>query len=383
MEYVCGLQNIGNTCYMNSVIQVILHNKDMRKYLQEKLFEKVLIENIEKKYKSIDDNKIQYTFTFQLFNLLMNMREYKIISPSSFKKLLSIKNETFMGNRQNDSHELLNYIIDSIHEEVKTNVIAIYADFPKEYHDVQKIKKKCVEMVRKTNDRIIKINIVKEYYDFEMTHQDEILIHNSVSMWASYLEHNYSIVSEYFTGMFHSSLKCNQCGYISHTFEIFTNISLEIPTCENDVNVSIYDCLNSFISNEIIDEQNKFTCHRCQQKTTGIKKIMIWYAPDNLIIHFKRFKTIGNNCVKNTTNIVYPKQINLMNYATRKNKSYNYELTSIIHHYGSFNGGHYASFNIIDDEWIHFNDSSVSRLSGDIDRKIMTDDTYIVIYRKI
>jgi ubiquitin carboxyl-terminal hydrolase 8 len=382
MEFVCGLQNIGNTCYLNSIIQILLHNKEISKYLQEKMFEESLIKNMERKFKEVNNDIIQSTFTFQLFNILMNMKEYKIISPTSFKKILSLKNETFSGNRQNDSHELVNFILDTIHEEVKINVTPIYSDFPKEYHIVQKFKKNCIKLINDTSDRNEKLRIINQYYDFEMNHQTEILIHNSTSMWSSYLEHNYSIVSEYFTGLFHSSLRCNTCGYISNSFEIFTNISLEIPKVSENTSLSIYDCLNSFTSEEILDNQNKFTCGRCHNKTSGIKKIMIWYAPDNLIIHFKRFKVMGKNCSKNTTNIVYPKSIDISPYATRKNKSFKYELTSVVHHYGNFSGGHYVSFNVVDNNWIHFNDSSVSKLTGDIDRKIITDETYILIYRR-
>jgi ubiquitin C-terminal hydrolase len=370
---------------MNSIVQVILHNPILNKFLIEKKFENDLINNISSQSPTKIDNhllieKIKGTITFQLYNLLMNMKDCNIISPDSFKNLLSNKNETFKGFRQNDSHELLSFLLDTIHEETKSIVKPIYSKLPKEYHQLQDIKKHFSERIHSTSVKTEQLQYVDDYYNYEMAHQDEVLIHNAVSHWAKYLEKNYSVISEFFAGMFHSSLKCDTCGYLSSSFEIFTILSLDIPS--NIDNPTIIDCFDLFCTQDRLDENNKFICDRCGNSTCGIKKLMLWYAPEILIIHFKRFKQNGRNCSKNTKTISYQETLDISKYVSRKSAGTEYKLISVVHHYGGLDGGHYVSFNNVDDYWIQFNDSSIAKIVGDIHKQIINENSYILIYKR-
>jgi ubiquitin carboxyl-terminal hydrolase 8 len=346
-------------------------------------------ENRDTSDKKIIGQQIITTLTCQLYKLLLSMETERNVAPQTFKCLLSMKNEMFEGFSQNDSHELLNFILDTIHEETKCRVELCLPSFPQAYHQIEQIKRKYMNDINSTNDLDEKLRYIKLYNSYESTHQQEIAIHSGVSYWAAYIEKNFSIISQYFMGVYHSNIKCGNCGSNSHAFEVFTSVSLEIPKDKEDI--TIYDCLDAFTTNEILSD--KYNCVKCNMSTVCEKAITFWNVPEILIIHFKRFKTENVKIngekaeliklQKINSNVKYPMSIDISKYICEYNrKQIQYELSAVVHHYGQCGSGHYISFCKADkDEWFQFNDSHVSKVD-DIEHQIMTDASYIIIYTK-
>lgn len=62
---------------------------------------------------------------------------------------------------------------------------------------------------------------------------------------------------------------------------------------------NLYDCLDLFISKEILDKGNEWYCNVCKQHKQATKRMEIFETPKILIVHIKRFRTnrvssIGN-----------------------------------------------------------------------------------------
>ena len=97
-----GLINLGNTCYMNSVIQAL--------YITDMFRELVFMAPVHPSDQKLLD-KLQYTFAF----LRNTMRG--IHSPSEFLKVA--RPPWFESGRQHDCSEFLRYLLDCLHEQEK------------------------------------------------------------------------------------------------------------------------------------------------------------------------------------------------------------------------------------------------------------------------
>ena len=202
------------------------------------------------------------------------------------------------------------------------------------------------------------------------------------------------IVADVFTGKTCSSVLCDKCKHISNRFEDFYTLTLEVKNLNN-----LNDSLHKLIVPEIIDD---FKCSNCNQNVRISKITSLNKLPNVLIIHLKRFYLDYETChtTKINSKMEFPRKLNLKefcieeitkNYTISKEDSnddiyekendyYQYELKGINIHTGSADGGHYFSYidsfregegNIMaqpqngKDNWLTFNDSSVSKFDTD------------------
>jgi ubiquitin C-terminal hydrolase len=120
-------------------------------------------------------------------------------------------------------------------------------------------------------------------------------------------------------------------------------------------------------------------------ETDSKKRVLFWDFPDVLFIQFKRFKQNNDNIIKIAEQIEYPEKLNLSKYLSSYNyKQINYQLTNVIHHFGSYNSGHYTSSCLIDNNWYYFDDSTVRKIEHEnVQSEIMNSSSYIIVYTKI
>lgn len=306
--------NIGNTCYLNCALQVLMHIPDL-----EQVF--IQIESMNFQDRDID-------FYQKLKSIYKGYWEDDcIIRTVGMAKYL---NETtyFSYGEQWDSTEVLTYIIQKIHESVRTP---------------------------------IEINS-----DYQTNSQKE---------WNIYLEHKYSCLVDLFWGQYYTKTKCLECNHKSYKFETFHYLTiqavLDVDNAESTIQLG--QLFYNFIETKEFDSDNKYHCNQCKKEVDKAnQKTMIWKLPQYLIIHLKRYYNPNNSkSIKKSNRVIqYPEVFNAFPIIHPKSPHYNesieYQLHSGVFHYGTMNGGHYNCFtwNHTTNQWIHFDDEH---------RRIMTE----------
>ena len=178
-----GIRNIGNTCYMNTAIQCLSNCVELRNYFLFGISDKDINKNNILGYKGL----IAYGFEYIIKSLWVDKE--KILDISKFKLAVGVCNERFRGMNQQDTHEFVTFLIDSLHE------------------DLNRVKNK--------------IYIKKDERDME----DEV---KSKIEWNNYLRRNQSILVDLFYGLFKSTVTCQECKKTCVDFNSFSSLSLNL-----------------------------------------------------------------------------------------------------------------------------------------------------------
>ncbi|AYV76863.1 MAG: ubiquitin carboxyl-terminal hydrolase [Barrevirus sp.] len=405
-----GLENIGNTCYMNSVIQCLNSLDLFRSYLLNREFYErqlysnkmdVMAQNKRKKAGLVNDAKVaiggeetiikavSHLLTVKLAKLFEKMwhRNYSI-KPVSLKKVIGNTCSTFSGYRQNDSHELLNLILDTVHEETKSKVKVIYPRVPTDVENYVQVKRECTEKI--TDESLVPeereryLSYLKQY---RSTHLSSAIISDAYLFWKKYIEKSYSLITDLFTGLLYSKITCEICKNVTWAFDPFTNLSLPTPDFGN---IHIHDILQKFVGEELLDNQDKYFCTECNKKVDAVKETRIWEPPNILIIHLKRFKIMGPTIVNKTlASVKFPiENLDISSYMSPIHivgKTV-YDLRAISDHNGSTcNSGHYVAYckNSLSGLWYKFNDERVIHIPNEyVEEEIVTKDAYLLFYER-
>jgi ubiquitin carboxyl-terminal hydrolase 9/13 len=194
-------------------------------------------------------------------------------------------------------------------------------------------------------------------------------------------------VHELFEGTLTSETQCLTCEKVSQRDEVFLDLSVDL-----EQHSSVTSCLRKFSAEEMLCERNKFHCDNCGGLQEAEKRMKIKRLPKILALHLKRFKYTEDlqRLQKLFHRVVYPYHLRLFNTTDdAEDPDRLYELYAVVVHIGGGPyHGHYVSIIKTEDRgWLLFDDEMVEPVDKSYVRNFFGDRpglacAYVLFYQE-
>ncbi|OZJ04107.1 hypothetical protein BZG36_02848 [Bifiguratus adelaidae] len=359
VEAYLGLENFGNTCYANSVLQALYYSRPFREWV------------INYPGKPANPTPVPAP---KMPTLVKTTKPATPVSPSAASLIAAttphgyytsavkpkqpttpvekprdvpdvemhvpadslddtLFSELFRSSMHQDAHEFLNYLLN----EIVDNIQRYEKSQPQDTLEQLRISMR--EMV----------GMPKSAGPWDEDHADwHDRSHGQPRTW----------VHELFEGIFSNETKCLSCENVTSRDESFFDVSIDI-----EMNSSVTSCLRQFSASETLCDKNKFACDVCCGLQEAERRMKIKQLPNILALHLKRFKyqEETQRYVKLAHRVVFPFELRIFNTSDdAEDQDRLYDLWAIVIHLGSGpNQGHYIAIIKDNDQWILFDDDEV------------------------
>lgn len=363
---VRGLKNLGNTCFMNSVIQALNTTEVFRGYLvQLPLLQPDEGENDEhqplaspryntRRAASAVNTPSLSTSTAtptvlaeELRKVLIRLSDLRCdqaVSPDEFFQSVWKVSPRFRGYHQQDAHEFLRCTMDRLHSELR----------------------RC-------------------------------RLPESVDKWLTAAcggseSPNGSAVTTLFEGLLQSQVVCLTCHTASNKHDPFLDLSLDIfvPAANGRAsNVRLSECIKRFFAKEELDHCEQYMCSNCKDKRPSTKQLFLRVLPNVLCLHLKRFRWSHISRGKLDNMVDFPLSgLDITPFmaqcaasrVTDQPGNVTFDLSSVVVHHGSgVTSGHYTTYGQRNGHWYHFNDATVKACS---EQTVLKQKAYLLFYTR-
>ncbi|XP_004606486.2 ubiquitin carboxyl-terminal hydrolase 26 [Sorex araneus] len=262
-----GLPNLGNTCYMNAILQSLLSVLSFVDDLLHQGFPrgKIPLDVLSLRLAQLLVLKDTYNNKVKR-NLLENLKE-------AISEVAAI----FSGNIQNDAHEFLGHCLDQLKESMRKLKVTMKAKMESE--------KKGSDQQAFPGNAAIQIPICPVVANFEF----ELL----------------------------RSITCKACGHVVFKAELSNYLSMNLPRGSKARHLSVQSTLDHFLGAEDLE----YKCEICKHKhSLGVHKFL--KIPRVLIIHLKRYNlTEYWSLRKDQRAVAIPKYLNVSSHCNESTEA--------------------------------------------------------------
>lgn len=263
-----GLNNLGNTCYMNSALQCIRSCEELAIYF------------LSNKYKADinSNNPLGHggAMAKQYANLLTNIyadNAGSTVNPQSFKRTLGNFAPMFSGWGQQDSQEFLSFLVDALHEDLNRILKKPYNENPDSTDETVKDPQKIIELGE----------------TYRNNHRAR----------------NDSVAMDLFNGFYKNTMECPKCDKISITFDPFSLLTVQLPNEGSFQHTVTFVPLRSTPVNHAIDCDKGWTIkmllENIASKHPGVDVDRLWMAE---VYNHKIYKIFENSITLGEAGII-------------------------------------------------------------------------------
>ncbi|XP_033108810.1 ubiquitin carboxyl-terminal hydrolase 3-like [Anneissia japonica] len=338
-----GLRNLGNTCFMNAVLQSLSNIQDFCGYFKQ-------LPAVELRSGKSAGKRVYNTRNLKQDDLSLAEEIRKTlcslwrsgemaISPEELFTIMSKLFPRFRGYQQQDAHEFMRYLLDRLHTELQG------APCPSNHWKPSNGKSTIVTLI--------------------------------------------------FGGLLLSEVVCLKCSSVFKKIDPFLDLSIDIPvkfrsrsskSKEGSTVCRLEDCIQSFTEKEELADSEHYMCTECKKRRPSTKKFWLRCLPNVLCLHLKRFHWNSYLRSKIDTYVRFPvRNLDINSFVLHNNEDDNenfkpglYDLVAVVVHQGSGAGtGHYIAYALHEGQWYCFNDSTVTCVD---ESTILKCKAYLLFY---
>lgn len=319
--YPLGLENFGNTCFCNSVVQLMYHCTPLRLRLLEL---QDLYAN-KKGGAGFEEDTVLY----HLCNLIAVMhksnnrrkdKKREQISPDALLKCVRAVNPVFDNNMQQDAHEFAMFILNNIMDTER----AMMNDPKNRALFMEEESKKKKSGASGAPSGLAFWKTKKETKSRSRQRHNSALNTTSgggagTAAAAAADDFTVTPLQCILQGQFGSLTACLECNSITARDEVFIDLSLETRQGS-----SLLHCLHHFGDPEYFYGNNKLRCDTCGRQVRAAKTIHVEQLPQYaLLVHLKRFRydVAKRTFTKKADHVALPMQMDVEEYETEPDDS--------------------------------------------------------------
>ncbi|XP_045784830.1 ubiquitin carboxyl-terminal hydrolase 38 [Maniola jurtina] len=195
-----------------------------------------------------------------------------------------------------------------------------------------------------------------------------------------------SIIDSLFGGVLRTRVQCIVCNSSSLSRDVFRDLQLSFPEMpEGRQQHSVQSLLNFYCSEESLTGDNQYLCHDCGGLRDAERRVLIEASPRYLILVLKHFKFDAKTQeqTKLMHSVYYNNNVTLPTIRTQGiHASYNL-FAAVVHSGTTLDLGHYYTLAKDNDIWHKYNDCIVSPIDESHLNKLSRSSTpYILFYRR-
>ncbi|KAK4277259.1 hypothetical protein QN277_015278 [Acacia crassicarpa] len=341
-----GLNNLGSTCFMNSVLQALLHAPPFSNYILSGGHRPESCQKI------ATDRLCLLCDVHAMFSAMFS-GDRSPYSPAQFLYSWWQHSENFASYEQQDAHEFLISILDMIHQrEGKTT-------------NKSKDNADCQCIAHRVFSGLLRSDVTCLVCGFTSTTYDPCL---DISL---------------------------DLDNVSHSL---AEKGTKLPKRNEDCGMStLQGCLDLFTRPEKLGSDQKFYCQNCQKKQDSLKQMSIRKLPLVLCLHMKRFQhSFAQRMTRKVDRYLhYPFSLDMTPYLSSSvirsrfgnrisafggddsDMLSQFEVFAVVTHSGTLESGHYISYVRLREQWYRCDDAWIIEVEEAV---VRASQCYMIFY---